>query len=247
MTQRPHSKAVIEAEAHKYGFHDSDLDQFLRKIAKAPKTCNVAQLCKDLTLQLGAQMFNPMLRLRGQWIFARAWGFWIFMDFHFESVFTGFNGHQETPVKTLHMVLLGIVKYLYQDTVNSFGISKPGSKGYHKLLARWCAFNTKGLIMFQEGTTIQLYIYCESLYSFLSTITGDLALISDRRGKHRRLHPHTNHQSLALASQWPCDQTHPADLVCWQYVRKCIQILEQEHEYIFHTCWPPSRYDKQGV
>ncbi|KAH9823863.1 hypothetical protein DFH28DRAFT_921384 [Melampsora americana] len=55
-----------------------------------------------------------------------------------------FNGHQDTPVETLHVVLLGITKYLFCDTMNELSL-KRGSKKFNDISAQWKSFDIKGL------------------------------------------------------------------------------------------------------
>ncbi|KAH9809978.1 hypothetical protein DFH28DRAFT_1185950 [Melampsora americana] len=139
LAQMPRTKAAVETEAHKFGLRDPMLEFFIKKVQNAYKLQQdpeiVRQLCEGLTHQLGVHMFNPMLRLQG------------------------FDGHKDTPVETLHVVLLGITKYLFRDMMKSFGIIKPGTKRYRDLAGRWHACNVKGLHIapIQPNTLIQFY------------------------------------------------------------------------------------------
>ncbi|KAH9813503.1 hypothetical protein DFH28DRAFT_829179, partial [Melampsora americana] len=71
----------------------------------------------------------------------------------------GFDGHDDTPVETVHVVLLGIAKYLFRDTMKSFGLWRPGLAIQRGLSGRWQSFNTKYLNIppIQPTTLIQFY------------------------------------------------------------------------------------------
>ncbi|KAI8453745.1 hypothetical protein BY996DRAFT_4549537, partial [Phakopsora pachyrhizi] len=51
-----------------------------------------------------------------------------------------FDGHKDTPVEVLHVVLLGILKYLYQDLIGGLSASKK-----EELIARLQSFDTSNL------------------------------------------------------------------------------------------------------
>ncbi|KAH9817521.1 hypothetical protein DFH28DRAFT_1155633 [Melampsora americana] len=93
----------------------------------------VQEICQKLDDEVGDHLFNPMLCLKG------------------------FNGHLDTPVEILHVVLLGIVKYLFRDEMKMIGSMKTGTEKYAELSARWRSFNTKGLKIppIQPNTLIQ--------------------------------------------------------------------------------------------
>ncbi|KAH9813552.1 hypothetical protein DFH28DRAFT_973720 [Melampsora americana] len=74
------------------------------------------QLAEFWDHKYGHRMFNPFLRLRG------------------------FDGHKDTPVEALHVVLLGATKYLYRDC-----IAKLSDKQKDEVETRWKYFNTTGL------------------------------------------------------------------------------------------------------
>ncbi|KAI8461757.1 hypothetical protein BY996DRAFT_6429290 [Phakopsora pachyrhizi] len=52
----------------------------------------------------------------------------------------GFDGHKDTPVEVLHVVLLSILKYLYKDLIGGLSASKK-----EELIARLQSFDTSNL------------------------------------------------------------------------------------------------------
>lgn len=52
----------------------------------------------------------------------------------------GFNGHLDTPFEILHVILLGVVKYLYRHIMTNLSEQDHTSMG-----ARWKAFDPAGL------------------------------------------------------------------------------------------------------
>ncbi|EFP79898.2 uncharacterized protein PGTG_05123 [Puccinia graminis f. sp. tritici CRL 75-36-700-3] len=83
-----------------------------RKASKTKKAL-INQMHKDKSLKL----FSPMLRLKG------------------------FDGCKDTPVEVLHVVLLGVVKYLLRDFMTT--TIKP--KHLPQLIASWDSFNVQSL------------------------------------------------------------------------------------------------------
>ncbi|KAH9808614.1 hypothetical protein DFH28DRAFT_908245, partial [Melampsora americana] len=62
-------------------------------------------------------------------------------------IHTVFDGHLDTPVGILHVVLLGVVKYLFCDTMKAIKPGKAGGQKYNHLSVRWQSFNCTGLKM----------------------------------------------------------------------------------------------------
>ncbi|KAH9821027.1 hypothetical protein DFH28DRAFT_923470 [Melampsora americana] len=136
--QNKYSKTLVENMIRDYGVRDTMSDYFIKMVQKAhdsrpPEV--VEGICKDLDADLGERIFNPMLRLKG------------------------FDGHADTPVETLHVVLLGITKYLFRDLMKGLPSTKIGSPCYNDISARWRSFNTKGLNIppINPNTLIQFY------------------------------------------------------------------------------------------
>ncbi|KAH9823187.1 hypothetical protein DFH28DRAFT_1078255 [Melampsora americana] len=136
IAQAPHSKGLVERKARMYGIHDTLNEFFQKKIQSAYERNDgdvVQEICQKLDDEVGDHLFNPMLCLKG------------------------FNGHLDTPVEILHVVLLGIVKYLFCDEMKMIGSMKTGTEKYAELSARWRSFNTTGLKIppLQPNTLIQ--------------------------------------------------------------------------------------------
>ncbi|KAH9808962.1 hypothetical protein DFH28DRAFT_1192064 [Melampsora americana] len=136
--QNPHSKTLVEDLFRTYGVRDGLLDFFIQQVQsgfdKLPLEQSV-RLCERLNEEWGDRLFNPMLRLEG------------------------FNGHLDTPVEILHVILLGVVKYLFRDTMKAINPGKSGAKKFNSLSARWQSFNCKGLKVppIQPNTLIQFF------------------------------------------------------------------------------------------
>ncbi|KAH9807661.1 hypothetical protein DFH28DRAFT_1138529 [Melampsora americana] len=109
LAKRSNSKTLIEETARAYGQKDTINEFFIKQMQNAHNedhpTVDVDQLFQQLNEKHGSHLFNPMLRLQG------------------------FDGHKDTPFETLHVVLLGIVKYLFRDTMHNLSL-KPGSKQF---------------------------------------------------------------------------------------------------------------------
>ncbi|KAH9811554.1 hypothetical protein DFH28DRAFT_1178981 [Melampsora americana] len=137
-SQKRYTKTRVEAMGRDFGVRDpmNDFFQKLVQVAHETKTlAEVEKVCQDVDAKHGEHIFNPMLRLKG------------------------FDGHKDTPVEVLHVVLLGIAKYLFRDTMKELGNIKAGSKTYNDLSGRWRAFNSSGLNIppIQPNTMITYY------------------------------------------------------------------------------------------
>ncbi|KAH9824165.1 hypothetical protein DFH28DRAFT_1091835 [Melampsora americana] len=98
-----------------------EVQQIYRSNKHKPKSEQTSQLdiirhCAHLEGKFGEHMFNPFLRL------------------------AAFDGHLDTPVETLHVVLLGVTKYLYRDVV-----SRLSPNELDNLVGRWQGFKIDGL------------------------------------------------------------------------------------------------------
>ncbi|KAH9820292.1 hypothetical protein DFH28DRAFT_1218255 [Melampsora americana] len=128
LTRNPKSIKHFDVLSKEYGIRDSLNLQFAKQVqeiyrANKSKTKElqttqqeIVALCESLEEQFGDHMFNPFLRLEA------------------------FDGHLDTPVESLHVVLLGVTKYLYRETISSLSPAE--------LLAvqgRWQAFQIEGL------------------------------------------------------------------------------------------------------
>ncbi|KAH9807163.1 hypothetical protein DFH28DRAFT_1152885 [Melampsora americana] len=122
--QTKNSKRLVDDLGRQYGLRDTLNEYFIDLVQSAHGKLQgpqVEELCAKLDHEWGHRMFNPMLRL------------------------DGFNGHLDTPVEILHVVLLGVVKYLYRDTMKVIKPGKSGGRVYNNLSARWRSFDRKGL------------------------------------------------------------------------------------------------------
>ncbi|KAH9817323.1 hypothetical protein DFH28DRAFT_926849 [Melampsora americana] len=131
--QLPGPISHFEAKSASLGLRDQLNMNFVKRAQDLHRNPNVskdeiADMCRELNEKFGERLFNPFLRLKG------------------------FNGHRDTPVEILHVVLLGIAKYLLRHQMNSFS---PAEKD--KLWGRWRSFDTSGLQIpsIQPKTMIQ--------------------------------------------------------------------------------------------
>ncbi|KAH9815232.1 hypothetical protein DFH28DRAFT_1165648 [Melampsora americana] len=136
--QRRNSKKLVEDLGRQYGLRDTLNDYFIHLVWNAQETLTNEQvdiLRQKIEEKWGDRIFNPMLRL------------------------DGFDGHLDTPVEILHVVLLGVVKYLFRDTMKTIKPGKAGAPKYNTISARWRSFNTKGLKVppIQPTTLIQFF------------------------------------------------------------------------------------------
>lgn len=70
LAQKRHTKTLVEDLARKYGLRDPYNDYYVRKVhvalAKLPPE-EFATLCNRLNQERGLKLFNPMLRLKGEY------------------------------------------------------------------------------------------------------------------------------------------------------------------------------------
>ncbi|KAH9820031.1 hypothetical protein DFH28DRAFT_885450, partial [Melampsora americana] len=128
LRRNPKSIKHFDDLSKQYGTRDSinlpfakEVQQIYRSNKHKPKSKQMSQLdiirhCENLEDKFGDHIFNPFLRL------------------------AAFDGHLDTPVKTLHVVLLGVTKYLYRDVV-----SRLLPHELENLLGRWQGFEIDGL------------------------------------------------------------------------------------------------------
>jgi hypothetical protein len=101
----------------------------------------IIERCELLDEEFGDLLFNPLLDLKGFYLIYLIHLFFCVDSLKLKSVSsTGFDGHLDTPVECLHVVLLGIVKYLYRDAISTIP-----DRHHHKLKARYASFTISGL------------------------------------------------------------------------------------------------------
>ncbi|KAG0141754.1 hypothetical protein CROQUDRAFT_135966 [Cronartium quercuum f. sp. fusiforme G11] len=108
MAKHPDNISWFDTQSSEYGIHDSLNLPFVKEIQelhqdntarkrkdlgnhKGKHSGGILEYCDELETKYRVHMFNPFL--------------WLL----------GFNGHLDMPVKFLHVVLLGIIKYLYHE------------------------------------------------------------------------------------------------------------------------------------
>ncbi|KAH9810402.1 hypothetical protein DFH28DRAFT_932887 [Melampsora americana] len=128
LTRNPKSIKQFDDLSKEYGIRDSlnlhfakEIQQIYRSNKNKAKEDQTSQqeiiaYCESLEEKFGDHMFNPFLRL------------------------TAFDGHMDTPVESLHVVLLGVTKYLYRDV-----ISKLSPADLVTAHGRWQSFGIEGL------------------------------------------------------------------------------------------------------
>lgn len=62
------------------------------------------------------------------------------IDLYSGALWSDFDGHRDTPVEVLHIVLLGVAKYLLRHQMG-----KCNSAEKETIWGRWKSFNTSGL------------------------------------------------------------------------------------------------------
>ncbi|KAH9807198.1 hypothetical protein DFH28DRAFT_1151638 [Melampsora americana] len=121
LLQNPKKHTEFRRKSKEYGVKDTTNTRFVERFHELHQDHKyskeeVHKMFKDLNDQFGDRLFNPFLHL------------------------AGFEGHLDTPVESLHVVLLGVVKYLFRDAMDNLPDSALPS-----VLARWKSFDTSGL------------------------------------------------------------------------------------------------------
>ncbi|KAI8454552.1 hypothetical protein BY996DRAFT_8386361 [Phakopsora pachyrhizi] len=113
--QQRASKKRIQWSITDLGVKDM-LNQAVMKVIEENQDSRLVYNIHKINEERKQQLFNPFFELKG------------------------FDGHKDTPVEVLHMVLLGILKYLYQDLIGGLSASKKD-----ELIARLQSFDTSNL------------------------------------------------------------------------------------------------------
>ncbi|KAI8447008.1 hypothetical protein BY996DRAFT_4647289 [Phakopsora pachyrhizi] len=92
------------------------LNQTVMKVIQEDQDTRLVFNIKKLHEERTQQLFNPFFELKG------------------------FDGHKDTPVEVLHVVLLSILKYLYRDLIGGLSANKK-----EELIARLQSFDTNNL------------------------------------------------------------------------------------------------------
>ncbi|KAH9820344.1 hypothetical protein DFH28DRAFT_884841, partial [Melampsora americana] len=120
LTRNPKSIKQFDDLSKTYGTRDSLNLPFAKEIQQLYQDQlsqqDIIVQCESLEDEFGEHMFNPFLRL------------------------SGFDGHTDTPVESLHVVLLGVTKYLYRDV-----ISKLSPAELVTVTGQWQSFGIEGL------------------------------------------------------------------------------------------------------
>ncbi|KAH9812611.1 hypothetical protein DFH28DRAFT_1177059 [Melampsora americana] len=128
LTRNPKSIKQFDDLSKSYGTRDSlnlpfakEIQQLYRsnknkRLEDQTSQNEIIRHCESLDERFGDRLFNPFLRL------------------------TGFDGHADTPVESLHVILLGVTKYMYRDM-----ISKLTPTELVTIQGRWESFQISGL------------------------------------------------------------------------------------------------------
>ncbi|PLW04511.1 hypothetical protein PCANC_27956 [Puccinia coronata f. sp. avenae] len=108
-------KSHFENETRLLGVRDS-INRYFVEIMQQKKNTSAHKEVQKLAKEEPDRIFNPFLKLKG------------------------FDGTRDTPVEHLHVVLLGVVKYLVRDFMTSLK-----GKQLEQLEAAWQAFNIDSL------------------------------------------------------------------------------------------------------
>ncbi|KAH9812707.1 hypothetical protein DFH28DRAFT_1061525, partial [Melampsora americana] len=136
LAQRPGNISQFDTKSAELGLRDSLNMSFVKMVQdfhqdRSMSSSSVEDICRDLNEQFQERLFNPFSRLKG------------------------FDGHCDTPVEVLHVILLGVGKYLMRNQMNSCSGSEKDS-----IRGRWRSFNTSGLNIppIQPKTMIQHFM-----------------------------------------------------------------------------------------
>lgn len=133
------SKKQFKSQSTEFGVRDTLNAYFIEQVLKLHKDETktdeeISQFCKLCEGEHGDSIFNPFLQLKGMCSFP-------FEKTHKLIIFcSGFHGHLDTPFESLHVILLGILKYIYRDT-----LSKLSPQAYSSVRGRFRSFDTAGL------------------------------------------------------------------------------------------------------
>ncbi|KAI8446222.1 hypothetical protein BY996DRAFT_8458912 [Phakopsora pachyrhizi] len=115
LVQQRASKKRIQWSITDLGVKDM-LNQAVMKVIEENQDSRLVYNIHKINEERKQQLFNPFFELKG------------------------FDGHKDTPVEVLHVVLLGILKYLYRDLIGGLSASKKD-----ELIARLQSFDTSNL------------------------------------------------------------------------------------------------------
>ncbi|KAH9816315.1 hypothetical protein DFH28DRAFT_966741 [Melampsora americana] len=113
LAQRPGNISQFDTKSAELGLRDSLNMSFVKMVQDFHQDRSISSSSVEDICQ---RLFNPFSRLKG------------------------FDGHRDTPVEVLHVIFLGVGKYLMRNQMNSCSGSKKDS-----IRGRWRSFNTSGL------------------------------------------------------------------------------------------------------
>ncbi|KAH9819653.1 hypothetical protein DFH28DRAFT_886252, partial [Melampsora americana] len=136
LAQLPGTITDFDTQSSELGLRDTLNTTFVKLVQDLHRDTTVSnqrtsEFCRELNAQFGERLFNPFLRLKG------------------------FDGHQNTPVEVLHVILLGVSKYLLRHQMQS-----TSTKEKNEVWGRWRSFDTSGLNIprIQPKTMIQHFL-----------------------------------------------------------------------------------------
>ncbi|KAH9808583.1 hypothetical protein DFH28DRAFT_1197768 [Melampsora americana] len=116
------AKDQITKARRLHGIRDTLNEKLMNKVVQvfdSKSSEDAHALWQALDSKLGSRVYNPFLRL------------------------PGFNGHRDTPVEALHVYLLGVTKYPWQELMAELSPLKDSQ--HSAISARWQSFDAKGL------------------------------------------------------------------------------------------------------